>query len=95
MSLSEHPHRPRRVRGTRDRARDGWNPGRSDSITSRGNLLSVNDRHDGGFAPPGDIQRVHNTGDATAISIHIDGSDIARSGFGVRRYYDFERQNLC
>ena len=29
-----------------------------------------------GFAPPGDIHRVHNTGDTTAISIHVYGTDI-------------------
>ena len=42
----------------------------------------------GGFAPPGDIHRVHNTGDTTAISIHIYGTDVTRTGSSVRRYYD-------
>jgi len=41
-----------------------------------------------GFAPPGDIHRVHNTADSTAISIHIYGTDITRIGSSVRRYYD-------
>jgi predicted metal-dependent enzyme (double-stranded beta helix superfamily) len=41
-----------------------------------------------GFAPPGDIHRVHNTGDTTAISIHIYGTDITRIGSSARRYYD-------
>jgi predicted metal-dependent enzyme (double-stranded beta helix superfamily) len=41
-----------------------------------------------GFAPPGDIHRVHNTTDATAISIHIYGTDVTRIGSSVRRYYD-------
>jgi predicted metal-dependent enzyme (double-stranded beta helix superfamily) len=41
-----------------------------------------------GFAPPGDIHRVRNVGDTTAISIHIYGTDIARAGSSVRRYYD-------
>jgi predicted metal-dependent enzyme (double-stranded beta helix superfamily) len=41
-----------------------------------------------GFAPPGDIHRVHNTSDATAISIHIYGTDVTRTGSSVRRYYD-------
>jgi 3-mercaptopropionate dioxygenase len=31
---------------------------------------------------------VHNTGDATAISIHIYGTDVTRVGSSVRRYYD-------
>ena len=33
-----------------------------------------------GFAPPGDIHRVHNTGDEVAISIHIYGTDVTRVG---------------
>ena len=41
-----------------------------------------------GFAPPGDIHRVRNAGDSTAISIHIYGTDVARIGSSVRRYYD-------
>jgi predicted metal-dependent enzyme (double-stranded beta helix superfamily) len=41
-----------------------------------------------GFAPPGDIHRVRNVGSETAISIHIYGTDIARAGTSVRRYYD-------
>lgn len=41
-----------------------------------------------GFAPPGDIHRVHNVGDTTAISIHVYGTDITRIGSSVRRYYD-------
>jgi 3-mercaptopropionate dioxygenase len=41
-----------------------------------------------GFAPPGDIHRVRNTGQATAISIHIYGADISRLGTSVRRVYD-------
>ena len=41
-----------------------------------------------GFAPPGDIHRVHNTGDETAISIHVYGTDVSRIGSSARRYYD-------
>jgi predicted metal-dependent enzyme (double-stranded beta helix superfamily) len=41
-----------------------------------------------GFAPPGDIHRVHNTGDEVAISIHVYGTDVTRIGSSVRRYYD-------
>jgi predicted metal-dependent enzyme (double-stranded beta helix superfamily) len=41
-----------------------------------------------GFAPPGDIHRVRNAGDQTAISIHIYGTDVSRIGSSVRRYYD-------
>jgi predicted metal-dependent enzyme (double-stranded beta helix superfamily) len=43
-----------------------------------------------GFAPPGDIHRVCNVGDDTAISIHIYGTDVNRIGSSVRRYYDHE-----
>ena len=40
------------------------------------------------LAPPGDIHRVRNTADTTAISIHIYGTDVTRTGSSVRRYYD-------
>ena len=53
--------------------------------------IGNSDNHAGdvsGFAPPGDIHRVHNTGDTTAISIHIYGTDVTRIGSSVRRYYD-------
>jgi 3-mercaptopropionate dioxygenase len=55
------------------------------------NLIGRSDNHVGdvsGFAPPGDIHRVHNTADTTAISIHIYGTDVTRIGSSVRRYYD-------
>jgi hypothetical protein len=41
-----------------------------------------------GFGPPGDIQRVRNAGDGTAISIHVYGTDVSRIGTSARRYYD-------
>ncbi len=53
--------------------------------------VGVNDNLAGevaGFAPPGDIHRVRNTGDVTAISIHVYGTDISRVGSSVRRIYD-------
>jgi predicted metal-dependent enzyme (double-stranded beta helix superfamily) len=55
------------------------------------NLLGENDNHVGdvsGFAPPGDIHRVHNIADTTAISIHVYGTDVTRIGSSARRYYD-------
>jgi predicted metal-dependent enzyme (double-stranded beta helix superfamily) len=55
------------------------------------NLVGRSDNHVGdvsGFAPPGDIHRVHNIGDTTAISIHVYGTDVTSSGSSVRRYYD-------
>ena len=55
------------------------------------NLVGESDNHTGdvsGFAPPGDIHRVHNTGDSTAISIHIYGTDVTRIASSARRYYD-------
>jgi predicted metal-dependent enzyme (double-stranded beta helix superfamily) len=59
----------------------------------RGCLLeagnSVNEVGDvNGFAPPGDIHRVRNAGDLTAISIHVYGTDVTRIGSSVRRDYD-------
>ena len=41
-----------------------------------------------GFAPPGDIHRVGNPGDRTAISIHVYGTDLSRIGSSALRYYD-------
>jgi predicted metal-dependent enzyme (double-stranded beta helix superfamily) len=41
-----------------------------------------------GFAPPGDIHRVRNPGEETAISIHVYGTDVSRIGSSVRRYYE-------
>ena len=41
-----------------------------------------------GFAPPGDIHQVTNTGDETAVSLHVYGTDITRVGSSVRRVYD-------
>ncbi|HZC70998.1 MAG TPA: cysteine dioxygenase family protein [Jatrophihabitans sp.] len=55
------------------------------------NLVGRNDNQLGdvsGFAPPGDIHRVRNAGETTAISIHIYGTDISRTGSSARRYYD-------
>src|SRR2546423_4534369 len=55
------------------------------------NLIGRSDNRVGdvsGFAPPGDIHRVHNTGGHTAISIHVYGTDVTRDGSSVRRYYD-------
>jgi 3-mercaptopropionate dioxygenase len=55
------------------------------------NLVGRSANHVGdvsGFAPPGDIHRVHNTGDETAISIHVYGTDVTRIGSSARRYYD-------
>jgi 3-mercaptopropionate dioxygenase len=55
------------------------------------NLIGRSENHVGdvsGFAPPGDIHRVHNTGEQTAISIHVYGTDVTRIGSSARRYYD-------
>ena len=40
-----------------------------------------------GFAPPGDIHRVRNTGDGVAISMHVYGADISCLGTSIRREY--------
>src|SRR3954454_4700690 len=55
------------------------------------NLIGRSNNHVGGvsgFAPPGDIHRVHNNADTTAISIHVYGTDVTRVGSSARRYYD-------
>ena len=41
-----------------------------------------------GFAPPGDIHRVRNVSDSSAISLHIYGTDLDRIGSSARRFYD-------
>lgn len=41
-----------------------------------------------GFAPPGDIHRVHNTSATHAISLHIYGVDLREAGSSVRRVYE-------
>src|SRR5215472_10313142 len=54
------------------------------------NPIRARDNHPGevsGFAPPGDIHRIRNTGPRTAISLHIYGTDITRIGSSARRYY--------
>jgi 3-mercaptopropionate dioxygenase len=40
-----------------------------------------------GFAPPGDIHRVRNTGVGVAVSMHVYGADISRLGNSIRREY--------
>jgi 3-mercaptopropionate dioxygenase len=55
------------------------------------NRIGERDNYPGdvsGFAPPGDIHRINNTGTETAISLHIYGTDITRIGSSARRYYD-------
>jgi predicted metal-dependent enzyme (double-stranded beta helix superfamily) len=40
------------------------------------------------LAPPGDIHRIHNDSDRTAISLHIYGIDLRVAGSSARRFYD-------
>jgi 3-mercaptopropionate dioxygenase len=58
--------------------------------TSALRLLTRNENAAGtvsGFAPPGDIHRVRNTGTSIAISMHVYGADISRLGNSIRREY--------
>lgn len=55
------------------------------------NLIGSRDNRAGdvdGFAPPGDIHRIRNNTETTAVSIHIYGTDVDRLGGSARRYYD-------
>jgi predicted metal-dependent enzyme (double-stranded beta helix superfamily) len=55
------------------------------------NVIGRSENHVGdvsGVTPPGDIHRVHNTAETTAISIHVYGTDVTRVGSSARRYYD-------
>jgi 3-mercaptopropionate dioxygenase len=45
------------------------------------------------FAPPGDIHRVRNIGDETAVSLHIYGTDLNRIDSSARRFYDLPVQS--
>ena len=63
------------------------------ALTDSGRALALAARNDNpagavcGFAPPGDIHRVRNTGDGVAISMHVYGADISRLGNSIRREY--------
>ncbi|MFH8349526.1 cysteine dioxygenase [Streptomyces sp. NPDC018045] len=39
-------------------------------------------------APPGDIHEVRNAADGTAVSLHVYGADLSRTGTSIRRRYD-------
>jgi len=50
-----------------------------ETFDSQLNVIGEHDNHSGdvtGLAPPGDIHRVRNAGAATAISLHIYGTDV-------------------
>jgi predicted metal-dependent enzyme (double-stranded beta helix superfamily) len=63
------------------------------ALTDGGRALGLAARNENpagsvcGFAPPGDIHRVRNTGDGVAISMHVYGTDISRLGNSIRREY--------
>ncbi|HEY2518744.1 MAG TPA: cysteine dioxygenase family protein [Streptosporangiaceae bacterium] len=64
-----------------------------DSSPDGGSLVTVTRRENqpgtvAGFAPPGDIHRVRNSGDGIAVSMHIYGADLARLGSSIRRVYE-------
>ncbi|MBA3523097.1 MAG: cysteine dioxygenase family protein [Geodermatophilaceae bacterium] len=40
------------------------------------------------IAPPGDVHRVRNESDTTAISLHVYGADLGVVGSSIRRTYD-------
>jgi predicted metal-dependent enzyme (double-stranded beta helix superfamily) len=60
----------------------------------RGNHLEVVARNQNavgtvsGFAPPGDIHQVRNSGAGVAVSVNVYGTDLTRVGSSVRRVYD-------
>ena len=41
-----------------------------------------------GLLPPGDIHKVSNSGTELAISLHVYGADLSRTGTSIRRRYD-------
>lgn len=46
------------------------------------------------LVPPGDIHRVANGGASVAVSLHIYGADLNRSGCSIRRRYDLPVKRL-
>jgi predicted metal-dependent enzyme (double-stranded beta helix superfamily) len=53
--------------------------------------IGFNDDHPGdvnGFAPPGDVHRIVDTGTETAISLRVYGTDLGRVDSSVRRHYE-------
>jgi predicted metal-dependent enzyme (double-stranded beta helix superfamily) len=68
----------------------GPGPGRA---PDGGSLVAVARRQNpagtiAGFAPPGDIHRVRNSGTGVAVSMHVYGADLARLGSSIRRVYE-------
>ena len=63
------------------------------ALTGGGRALRLADRNANppgtvtGFAPPGDIHRVRNSGGGVAVSMHVYGADISRLGTSIRREY--------
>jgi predicted metal-dependent enzyme (double-stranded beta helix superfamily) len=74
VRVRRHPGRRVREAARRERQADRRERERDGDVT--------------GFAPSGDIHRVRNVGDITAISVHFYGTDVTRVGSSVRRYYD-------
>jgi len=61
-------------------------------LTRRGTLVATGEAvampgEVAGLLPPGDIHRVHNVGDTLAISLHVYGADLRRTGSSIRRRY--------
>jgi predicted metal-dependent enzyme (double-stranded beta helix superfamily) len=68
----------------------GGGPGRGPGA---GSLVAVARRQNppgtvAGFAPPGDIHRVRNSGTGVAVSMHVYGADLALLGSSIRRVYE-------
>jgi mannose-6-phosphate isomerase-like protein (cupin superfamily) len=64
---------------------------RGDHLEMADQLYCPTGRVDG-FAPPGDIHRVHNPGLEPAVSLHIYGADLRDGLTSVRRTYDLPAQ---
>jgi hypothetical protein len=87
------PRTPARARGHDSRCVVGVLEGieHEELYDEQLNPIGTRDGHPGdvsGFAPPGDIHRIRNTGTRNAISLHIYGTDITRVGTSARRFYD-------
>jgi predicted metal-dependent enzyme (double-stranded beta helix superfamily) len=71
------------IKGTEYEEIFAWRDGSLEVVARRQNAPGTVS----GFAPPGDIHRVRNSGSGVAVSMHVYGADLTRLGSSIRREY--------
>ena len=71
------------IKGTEYEEIFAWRDGSLEVVERRQNAPGTVS----GFAPPGDIHRVRNSGSGVAVSMHVYGADLTRLGSSIRREY--------